>query len=55
MLVNAHKHANELGARVSVRLGNEGSRRALEVTGMLDYLEIEPTGHRELGASASAD
>jgi anti-anti-sigma factor len=41
MLVNAHKHAEQLGARVSVRLGGEASRRALEITGMLDYLDIE--------------
>jgi anti-anti-sigma factor len=50
MLVNAHKHAQELGARVSVRLGSEASRRALELTGMLDYLEIEPVTQ---GRSAS--
>ncbi len=54
MLVNAHKHAEKLGARVSVRLGGEASRRALEITGMLDYLDIEPGTPGERGAPTRA-
>jgi anti-anti-sigma factor len=57
MLVNAHKHAQELGARVSIRLGSEGSRRALELTGTLDYLDIEPdtSGRSATPASGNSE
>ncbi len=57
MLVNAHKHAEQLGARVSVRLGGEPSRRALEITGMLDYLDIEPgaPGERDTATRAAGN
>jgi anti-anti-sigma factor len=48
MLVNAHKHAEQLGSRMSVMLGGEASRRALEITGMLDYLDIEPSPTRKV-------
>jgi anti-anti-sigma factor len=48
LLINAHKHAEQLGSRMSVMLGGEASRRALEITGMLDYLEIEPSPTRKV-------
>jgi anti-anti-sigma factor len=40
-LITAQQRAKDLGSRLSIRLGGSSSRRALEFTGALDYLEIE--------------
>jgi anti-anti-sigma factor len=41
VLVTGHRRAQELGARLSVKLGGAGSRLALETSGALDYLDVE--------------
>jgi anti-anti-sigma factor len=39
-LVTAHHRARDLGAQMPVILGGTATRRVLEITGLLDYLEI---------------
>ncbi|MBO0746299.1 MAG: STAS domain-containing protein [Candidatus Dormibacteraeota bacterium] len=43
-LILSHNRAQELGARTPVILGGPCTRRPLEITGVLDYLDIDPTG-----------
>jgi anti-anti-sigma regulatory factor len=38
-LIAAHRRGQTLGARLSIRAGATGSRRALEITRALDYLK----------------
>ena len=40
-LVTGHRRAEEMGARLSVKLGGPGSRLALETSGVLNYLEVD--------------
>jgi anti-anti-sigma factor len=39
-LIVSHNRARELGARTQVILGGRCTRRPLEITGVLDYLDV---------------
>jgi anti-anti-sigma factor len=40
-LIVSHNRAKELGARMPVILGGRCTRRPLEITGVLDYLDVD--------------
>lgn len=40
-LVQCHRRARDLSARMSIILGGPATRRVLDITGIIDHLEIE--------------
>lgn len=40
-LIQCHERARDLGARMSIILGGPATRRVLDITGIIDHLEIE--------------
>lgn len=51
-LIAGHRRAQELTAGVTLIVGGGGTRRALELTGLLDYMSVELAPDGEGGCRA---